>query len=178
VFRRSALERVGLFDETIKRGQDWELNRRLRQTGGTVWFTPELAVTYRPRSSVDRLARQMFSTGLWRGELARRFPAANGIRYFIPPAMVVGVTVGLVLGIIGLVQAAMGATPWLLLGFVVPAAYLLFVVAATLVYARGRGAAVAWWFLVVLPCIHVSWGVGFVLGYLSLTSNIAKHTGR
>jgi glycosyltransferase involved in cell wall biosynthesis len=178
VFRRSALERVGLFDETIKRGQDWELNRRLRQTGGTVWFTPELAVTYRPRSSVDRLARQMFSTGLWRGELARRFPASNGIRYFIPPAMVVGVTFGLILGIIGLVQVAMGATPWLLLGFVVPVAYVLFVVAATLAYARGRGAAVAWWFLVVLPCIHVSWGVGFVLGYLSLTSNIAKHTGR
>jgi len=178
VFRRSALERVGLFDETIKRGQDWELNRRLRQTGGTVWFTPELAVTYRPRSSVDRLARQMFSTGLWRGELARRFPASNGIRYFIPPAMVVGVTLGLILGIIGLVQVAMGATPWLLLGFVVPVAYVLFVVAATLAYARGRGAAVAWWFLVVLPCIHVSWGVGFVLGYLSLTSNIAKHTGR
>ena len=120
----------------------------------------------------------MFSTGLWRGELARRFPSANGIRYFIPPAMVVGVAVGLLLGIAGVVQAALGATPWLLLGFVVPAVYLLFVAVAALVYARHRGAAVAWWFLVVLPCIHVSWGVGFVLGYLSLTSNIAKHTGR
>ena len=178
VFRRDALERVGLFDETIKRGQDWELNRRLRETGGTVWFTPELAVTYRPRSSVERLARQMFSTGLWRGELARRFPAANGIRYFIPPAMVVGVTLGLIAGLVGIVQAVMGATPWFLLGFAVPAAYLLFVVVATLVYARRRGGAVAGWFLVVLPCIHVTWGIGFVLGFLSLTSNIAKHTGR
>ena len=178
VFRRAALERVGLFDETIKRGQDWELNHRLRETGGTVWFTPELAVTYRPRSSVERLARQMFSTGLWRGELARRFPAANGIRYFVPPAMVVGVVLGLLVGIAGIVQAAMGATPWLLLGFLVPAVYLLFVVAATIVHARGHSAAVNGWFLVVLPCIHVSWGVGFVLGYLSLTSNIAKHTGR
>lgn len=178
VFRRAALERVGLFDETIKRGQDWELNRRLRETGGTVWFTPELAVTYRPRSSVERLARQMFSTGLWRGELARRFPAANGIRYFMPPLMVIGVTLGLIAGIIGIIQALAGAAPWLLLGFVIPAVYLLFVVAAALAYARGRGAAVAWWFLVVLPCIHVSWGVGFVLGYLSLTRNIAEHTGR
>ena len=178
VFRRTALQRVGLFDETIKRGQDWELNRRLRETGGTVWFTPALGVTYRPRSTVERLARQMFSTGLWRGELARRFPSANGIRYFVPPIMVVGVVVGLLLGIAGVVQAAVGVAPWLLIGFIVPAVYLLFVVAATLAYARGRGAATAAWFLVVLPCIHVSWGVGFVLGYLSLTSNIAKHTGR
>lgn len=178
VFRRSALERVGLFDETIKRGQDWELNRRLRDTGGTVWFTPELAVTYRPRSTVERLARQMFSTGLWRGELARRFPADNGIRYFVPPLMVVGVALGILLGIGGLVQLAVGATPWLLVGLAAPAVYLLFVLLAALVYARGHGAAVFGWFLVVLPCIHLAWGLGFVLGYLALTSNIASHTGR
>ncbi|WP_022890582.1 glycosyltransferase family 2 protein [Agromyces italicus] len=178
VFRREALERVGLFDESIKRGQDWELNRRLRETGGTVWFTPELAVTYRPRSSVDRLARQMFSTGLWRGELARRFPASNGIRYFIPPAMVVGVALGLLLGVGGIVQALIGATPWLLVGFAAPLVYLLFVAVATFSAARGRGASTAAWFLVVLPCIHVTWGIGFVLGSLSLTSNIARHTGR
>lgn len=178
VFRRSALERVGLFDETIKRGQDWELNRRLRDTGGTVWFTPKLAVTYRPRSSVERLARQMFSTGLWRGELARRFPADNGIRYFVPPLMVVGVVVGVLMGVGGLVQLAFGATPWLLVGLAAPVVYLLFVLLAALVYARGRGAAVFGWFLVVLPCIHGSWGLGFVLGYLALTSNIASHTGR
>lgn len=178
VFRTSALRRVGLFDEGIKRGQDWELNRRLRETGGTVWFTPRLSVTYRPRSSLDRLGRQMFSTGLWRGELARRFPAANGIRYFVPPVMVLGVILGLVAGVLGIAQASLGAAPWLLAGFAVPLVYLLFVVVATIAYARGQGAATAAWFLVVLPCIHVSWGLGFVLGYLSLTSNIAKHTGR
>ncbi|ANJ26601.1 glycosyltransferase family 2 protein [Agromyces aureus] len=178
VFRREALLRVGLFDERIKRGQDWELNRRLRADGGVVWFTPELAVTYRPRATLERLARQMFSTGLWRGELARSFPGTSGIRYFVPPVMVVGVLVGFVLGLIGLVQVAIGATPWLLLGFIVPVVYLLFVILATLVYARGHGLRTALWFLVVLPCIHVSWGAGFVPGYLALTSNIAQHTGR
>ena len=176
----TALERVGLFDEAIKRGQDWELNRRLRETGGTVWFTPELAVTYRPRSSVARLARQMFSTGLWRGELARRFPAANGIRYFIPPVMVLGVALGILLGHrrhrAGRSSGRRRGCCW---ASSCPRSTLLFVVAATLA-VRARAAASAWrcWFLVVLPCIHVCWGVGFVLGYLSLTSNIAKHTGR
>ncbi|WP_431280230.1 glycosyltransferase [Leifsonia poae] len=42
VFQRDRLLDVGLFDEGIKRGQDWELNRRLRASGGTVWFTPGL----------------------------------------------------------------------------------------------------------------------------------------
>ncbi|WP_350349972.1 glycosyltransferase family 2 protein [Agromyces sp. G08B096] len=178
VFRASALHRVGLFDEDIKRGQDWELNRRIREQGGVVWFTPDLSVTYRPRSSLERLARQMFSTGLWRGELARRFPAANGIRYFVPPATLVGLVLGTLLGIAGIVQAVAGAQPWLLLGFAVPLVYALFVVGATVRYARGAGGATASRFLVVLPCIHLAWGAGFVLGFLSLARNIAAHTGR
>ncbi|GAB3121255.1 glycosyltransferase family 2 protein [Glaciibacter psychrotolerans] len=177
-FRRSSITAVGLFDESIKRGQDWELNRRLRESGETVWFTPDLKVLYRPRPSVARLARQMLSTGLWRGELARRFPAANGLRYFIPPATVVGTALGLVLGIVGIVVAVLGGTPWLLLGFVAPAVYLLFVIAATILVTRPDGFRAALWFLIVLPCIHFCWGSGFVLGYLKLTSNITAHTGR
>lgn len=177
-FRRESLLRVGLFDEGIKRGQDWELNRRLRDTGGSVWFTPKLKVLYRPRPSLSRLARQMLSTGLWRGELARRYPAANGVRYFVPPAMVIAVALGLLLGIAGLVQLPLPGVPWLLLGFVAPVGYILIVAAATLMVARPDGFRAAAWFLVVLPCIHFCWGIGFILGYLTLTSNITAHTGR
>ncbi|SDH27621.1 Glycosyltransferase, catalytic subunit of cellulose synthase and poly-beta-1,6-N-acetylglucosamine synthase [Leifsonia sp. 98AMF] len=178
VFRRDRLIEVGLFDEEIKRGQDWELNRRLRTTGGTVWFTPRLKVTYRPRPNLYRLARQFFSTGIWRGELARRFPASNGLRYFAPPVMVVGVAVGTVLGIVGIIQALLGAAPWLLWGFAIPALYVVIVVVSALLWGRRDGFRPFLWFLVVLPCIHFSWGIGFVLGYLSLTRNITAHTGR
>lgn len=178
VFRRDRLLEVGLFDEEIKRGQDWELNRRIRSAGGTVWFTPRLKVTYRPRPNLYRLARQFFSTGIWRGELARRFPASNGLRYFAPPVMVIGVTVGTLLGLAGIVQAALGAAPWLLWGFAAPLLYVLIVVVSALVWGRRDGFRPFLWFLVVLPCIHFSWGIGFVLGYLSLTRNITAHTGR
>ncbi|MGO4299706.1 glycosyltransferase family 2 protein [Leifsonia sp. RAF41] len=178
VFRRDRLIEVGLFDEEIKRGQDWELNRRLRTTGGTVWFTPRLKVTYRPRPNLYRLARQFFSTGIWRGELARRFPASNGLRYFAPPVMVIGVAVGTLLGLGGIVQAILGAAPWLLWGFAILALYIVIVVVSALLWGRRDGFRPFLWFLVVLPCIHFSWGVGFVLGYLSLTRNITAHTGR
>ncbi len=177
-FRTESIINVGLFDEGVKRGQDWDLNRRLREAGGLVWFTPKLRVLYRPRPNLAQLARQMLSTGLWRGELARRYPAANGIRYFVPPAMVLGVAIGLLLGVGGIVQLALGEAPWLLLGLIVPAGYLLIVVVATLTVARPDGFRAAVNFLVVLPCIHFCWGVGFVLGYLKLTSNITAHTGR
>ena len=50
-FQRSWLEKVGGFDPKWVRGQDWELNKRIRESGGTVWFDPRLKVTYRPRSN-------------------------------------------------------------------------------------------------------------------------------
>ena len=179
VFRRERLLEVGLFDEGVKRGQDWELNRRLRETGGTVWFTPELVVTYRPRPSLRRLARQFVATGLWRGELARRFPRANSLRYLAPPALVVALVVGTLAGLAGVVGAVLG-TPlaWALLGLAVPAGYLLLVVGAAVAAPRRVGAAGRCWLLVVLPTIHVGWGLGFLAGALSLTDDITAHTGR
>lgn len=179
VFRRDRLFEVGLFDEGIKRGQDWELNRRLRQTGGTVWFTPELVVTYRPRPSLRRLVRQFVATGLWRGELARRFPANNGLRYFAPPAMVVAMALGIVAGLVGIVGAVLGSpVAWAALGFVVPAVYLLFVVLGAVLVARRSGLPTMLWLIVVLPCIHVGWGIGFIIGFLTRTSELTTHTGR
>jgi glycosyltransferase involved in cell wall biosynthesis len=179
VFRRDRLFEVGLFDEGIKRGQDWELNRRLRQTGGTVWFTPELVVTYRPRPSLKRLIRQFVATGLWRGELARRFPANNGLRYFVPPAMVAAMALGIVAGVVGIIGAALGTgAAWALLGFVVPAVYLVFVVLGAVAVARRSGLPTLLWLVVVLPCIHVGWGLGFIIGFLTRTSELTTHTGR
>jgi len=179
VFRRDRLFEVGLFDEGIKRGQDWELNRRLRQTGGTVWFTPELVVTYRPRPSLRRLVRQFVATGLWRGELARRFPANNGLRYFVPPAMVAAMALGIVAGVVGIVGAATGTgLAWALVGFVVPIVYLLFVVLGAVAVARRSGLRTLLWLLVALPCIHVGWGIGFIIGFLTRTSELTTHTGR
>jgi succinoglycan biosynthesis protein ExoA len=179
VFLRHRLLEVGLFDEGVKRGQDWELNRRLRATGGTVWFTPELVVTYRPRPSLRTLARQFVATGLWRGELSRRFPKASTLRYLVPPAMVVGVALGVLAGLVGIVGALTGtAAVWALLGLVVPGLYVVFVVLAALLAARGDGLRTRLWFLVVLPSIHFGWGLGFVAGFLDLTGNITAHTGR
>jgi len=179
VFRRERLLEVGLFDEGVKRGQDWELNRRLRATGGTVWFTPDLVVTYRPRPSLRRLARQFVATGLWRGELARRYPRANSLRYLAPPVAVVALGVGTAAGLVGLVGVATGtALAGATVGFVVPAVYLAVVAGAAVAAPRGLGAAGRCWLLVVLPTIHVGWGTGFLAGALSLTDDITSHTGR
>ncbi|MBK5238464.1 MAG: glycosyltransferase family 2 protein [Actinomycetales bacterium] len=178
VFNRESLLKVGMFNEEIRRGQDWELNRRFREAGGLVWFTPALKVVYRPRTSMRQLLNQMYSTGLWRGELSRRFPSASSLRYFVPPIMVVATFLGVLAGLIGVVQALSGHPSPSLLGWVIPGVYILFVLASTAVYGRGMGARGALNFPLVLPCIHFAWGIGFIMSYTRLSTNIAAQNGR
>jgi len=178
VFNRESLLKVGMFNEEIRRGQDWELNRRFREAGGLVWFTPALKVVYRPRTNMRQLLTQMYSTGLWRGELTRRFPSASSLRYFVPPLMVVATLVGVLAGLGGIVQVLYGYPAPALLGWVVPGVYVIFVLASTLVYGRGLGARGPGNFALVLPCIHFAWGLGFIMSYTRLTPNIAAQNGR
>ncbi|MTE22904.1 glycosyltransferase family 2 protein [Microbacterium sp. ZXX196] len=164
VMRRRVLDEVGLFDETIRRGEDWELNLRIRGAGYRVMFDPELSVTYRPRESWGRLTRQFLATGRWRGELVRRYGTRNSVRFFAPPALVVAVAGS---GAVGALQAArtLRGVPAVLaaLAHVPVAAYAALVLGFAL--ARGAGGIrERAWLVAVLPTMHLAWGAGFLAG--------------
>ncbi len=101
IFQKSALIRVGGYDETIVRGEDWDLAQRIKTTGGLVWFSPELKVTYWPRARYDHLVKQFWSTGVWRGEITRRNFAAASKRYFAPPLLLAVVMLCVALIVLG-----------------------------------------------------------------------------
>lgn len=166
VMRRDVLDEVGLFDESIRRGEDWELNLRIRHAGHTVWFDPTLSVTYWPRESWVRLARQFRATGAWRGELVRRFGRRNSVRYFAPPALVLLTAIAIVIGVLQVTGVIAGAASLLASIVYLPLiAYALLVVAVALSPGGGRMSQ-RLWTLVVLPTMHLAWGVGFLGGVL------------
>ena len=160
VFRRTALERVGGFDETMHRAQDWELNYRIRKTGGLIWFSPDLSVTYRPRSSLSAVAKQFFHTGQWRREVIRRHPETANKRYLAPPVAVILLAVGTILGVIGLITG----NSWLDLGFLAPLGYALLLLAGSAVEGRYLPWKALFWMPLVCATMHVSWGLGFLFG--------------
>jgi succinoglycan biosynthesis protein ExoA len=157
VFRRSALERVGGYDESMVRAQDWEMNHRIIETGGLVWFTPRMRVTYRPRPTVRALGRQYFEYGRWRREVTRRHPETVSLRYLAAPVAVLGVVFGTLLGLLSI-----DAVAWLAVGWLAPIGYLLLILGGSLVV--GRGLPVSAWLRLpgVLVTMHMAWGVGFL----------------
>jgi glycosyltransferase involved in cell wall biosynthesis len=160
VFKRSALERVGGYDPAFTRAQDWEMNYRIRSTGGKVWFNPDLFVTYRPRPNVFKLAKQYFEYGSWRHEVMRRHPETrrtkSALRYFAPPIAVVLIVVGKILGSIGLVMG--NALVW---GYIFPIGYLALTLLSSLTLVT-RARAGALWLPIVLMTMQMSWGIGFL----------------
>lgn len=150
VFRREMLQRVGGYDPHFSRAQDWELNHRIRQVGGRVWFTPQLRVTYRPRGTIRALASQYFNYGRWRRVVAARHEGTINARYLAPPVMVLTTATATVVGL--------RWRPALL----VPFGYLFGVTAGAVAISRGENARTRAWLPAVLATMHWCWGTGFL----------------
>jgi hypothetical protein len=165
VFRADRLAEVGGFDPTLRRGEDWELNYRLRQAGYIVWLDPLLRVTYWPRSTLTKLSRQFFATGVWRGELVRRLGARNPLRFFAPPVLLASFVLSAIALPLHLTGVLSGWPGWIVaLVYLGPIAYLglLLVAAVTTRGSLPERLRLA----VALGAMHLSWGAGFVLGVL------------
>lgn len=147
-FRREALLAIGGFDERFTRAQDWELNFRLRENGGVVYFDPRLHVTYRPRSTVKALAKQYFEYGRWRRVVSRKHSGTINYRYLAPPFALIGFTISLLAGFIAPIL------------FIPAAIYSLFVLLASIKIASN----IREYFLLlaVIPTMHFAWGAGFI----------------
>ncbi|WP_231946625.1 glycosyltransferase family 2 protein [Auraticoccus monumenti] len=158
-FRKSVLLEVGGYDETLHRAQDWELNHRLRQAGHTIWFSPRMRVTYRPRSTLRALARQFYETGRWRREVVRRHPETASLRYLAPPLAVTGVVGGTLVAGLGVLGPR-----WLRLGVLAPLGYLAVVLLGSAGLRRELPLPVRLRLPLVLAVMHMTWGAGFVVG--------------
>jgi len=149
VFIRAAVIAVGGFDERFIRAQDWELNFRLRQAGGKIFFDPRLHVTYRPRSTVRALAKQYFEYGRWRRVVSRRHKGTISYRYLAPPFSLIAASLSIILAVV------LNAL------FIIPAAvYGIFLISASLL--TGKGIIEKILLPLVLFTMQMSWGLGFL----------------
>jgi glycosyltransferase involved in cell wall biosynthesis len=157
IFRREALVAVGGYDERFTRAQDWELNHRLRAVGGLIWFAPELRVTYRPRPTLAKLARQYRDYGRWRRVVMRRHADSVRWHYLVPPVTVLGIGVGVALVLVG--------QP---VGWLAPGAYAAANLGASALVGRRLAPRDAVRLPLVLATMHLSWGWGFLSSRRSL----------
>ena len=156
LFNKAALLAIGGYDERFTRAQDWELNFRLRQAGGTIWFDPDLVVTYRPRPNFRALARQYFEYGRWRRAVSRNHKGTINLRYLAPPVTVAITALSIIFGVV------------LNSIFFLPAGlYLLGNLIGSFIIGKDWKERVS--LPAILATMHFSWGIGFITSPKGLT---------
>ncbi len=154
VFDRTRAEKVGWFDERLIRNQDYELNIRLRRDGATIWFDPNLWVDYQPRSSLSQLARQYFQYGWWKAKVVSLHPSSLRLRQSAPVLVTVVLLCSLAISVIN---------P---LSLLLPLLYGL--ITMTVSFSQPRlSLAERLALLLILPTMHLTWGLGFTLSMFS-----------
>ena len=64
-YRREVFDRVGLFNESLVRGQDMEFNLRLKKAGGKTLLVPDIVSYYYARSDIKSFWTHNWTNGLW-----------------------------------------------------------------------------------------------------------------
>jgi len=157
-YKKSAVLAAGGFDERYIRAQDWELNYRLRKNGGLIWFDPRLQVTYRPRRTFKKLARQYFQYGRWRRVISRQYRSTVNFRYLAPP---VAVIVNLLS-----IFSTFTINPIFIAPFLT---YFSILIIGSLFIGRKVVDKLLMPF--VLATMHFSWGIGFITSPKKLFKN-------
>ena len=160
-YRRATLQRLGPFDEEMVRNQDDEYNYRLLKGGGRILLSPDIRSRYYSRGSLRSLWRQYYQYGYWKVRVMQKHPRQMRVRQFAPPALVAGLFGSAALGLV------FRPFRWLL-GAVV-ALYLAANVVASLSLGREHAPRL----LVIHPILHLSYGLGFLVGLAHFAGRFA-----
>ena len=154
-FRRSAFERVGLFNEAYPPHEDYELNHRIRSTGGRILYTPDIRTRYHVRDGLVPLARQYYRYGRGKVRVARASPGVIRPHHLAAPALVAAIPAAALLALTrrGRRLSVGGAATY---------------VAGCVIAAQLAGARETVAVRVRIPAafmvMHVAWGLGFWAG--------------
>ena len=159
-FRRSLIDKIGSFDESLLVNEDYEFNTRVRESGGVVWLDPAIRSVYFSRSTFGKLAIQYWRYGYWKFKMLKRYPHTLRLRQGLPPLFVLSLIVLVVLSLL-----------------FVPASYLLALqliiyfsilfLAAIKLSIQNRKIFLSFGIPLAITIMHIAWGSGFLWSSIS-----------
>ena len=165
LYRRNVFDRVGFYDERLRRTEDNEMHYRMRQAGYRFRFCPEIVSTHAARDSLIGHIRQKWGNGYWIGRTMHIQPRCFAPRHFAPLLFVSLLILFGMLSLVSPVPFAVVACSYLCLD-------LYFTAKAALETPLGRGLTVIT-LPFLFPLLHFSYGLGTLVGLLTLEKKYA-----
>lgn len=159
-WKRSLVEQIGGYDESLLSNEDYEFNARIRQNGGQIWLDPAIRSLYFARPTLSALARQYWRYGFWKFRMLRRYPRTLRWRQALPPLFV-----------LSLLGGALLALAWPVFGWVLAFELLAYFGILGLAGLRStiqhRGAFLLFGLPLAIAVMHIGWGSGFLWSVLT-----------
>jgi len=155
-YRKEIFEKIGYFDESLTRNQDFEFNQRIIQSGKKILLTPAISSFYYCRSSLPKLFKQYFLYGFWKGKVVKKNLSFFKVRYQIPALFILTI---LMLGVGGVFYHFL----WCLLGCLL--IIYLFLSSSVSIYL---GMIKNLKYIPILPFVFATLHIAFGFGLLSV----------
>lgn len=158
-YRRSLIDQIGPYDESLLTNEDYEFNNRILQSGGKIWLDPEIQSEYFARPRLSALASQYWRYGRWKAQMLKRNPKTLRPRQAIPPLFVLGM---IILAILAFIHPLFR---WALAAYLGFYAAVLISTSAKIAY-QNRYLP----FIIGIPAavsvMHVCWGSGMLFSFV------------
>ena len=166
-YKREVFSLVGGFNEFLGRTEDNEIHYRMRKAGFKFACCPEISSNQYIRGSFKGMMKQKYSNGYWIGLTLFVCPKCLSVLHFAPFCLVFGLIVFALLGIFKGISFPF----WLL-----AAIYLLFdaVISISAFGYNGYNKTKPW-LLLMFPALHLSYGLGTLIGIICGIPWRSKH---
>ena len=158
-WKKDLLLEIGLFDESLVRNQDDELNFRITRDGLKIWQSAKIVSWYKPRNSFRKLFKQYFQYGFWKTEVIKKHGALASWRHLVPALFVLGLIVELVGGVFW--------PPLVYLFLIQIALYALFLFIGSVDISKSKGWDLFFLIPFAIGVYHFGYGLGFLSGLLN-----------
>ncbi|NLK95028.1 MAG: glycosyltransferase family 2 protein [Clostridiales bacterium] len=158
-YRREEFIKLGMFDEELVRNQDDELNFRVIKSGKKILLTPKIKSIYYARSSMAKLWQQYYQYGFWKVRVIQKHKRPASIRHLIPMLFVLFLMLGIPLSIFSKTIRVMFLSILIIYG--------LLDIFFSIKMALKSKINLFGYLLILFPILHLSYGLGFVVGLLN-----------
>lgn len=159
LYRREVYDRVGLYDERLRRTEDNDMHYRMRRAGYRFYFSPDIVSYHAARPTLRGQLRQKWGNGYWIGRTMHIQPHCFAPRHLIPALFVLALALCLLLA--PLLRWPLAA---LLLAYGL--CDLAFSVQSALGQPRARLLSLLT-LPFLFPAVHIVYGVGTLAGLLT-----------
>ena len=93
LYRREVYDRVGLYDERLRRTEDNDMHYRMRKAGYRFYFSPDIVSWHAARKTLRGQLSQKWGNGYWIGRTMRIQPRCFAPRHLVPALFVLALIV-------------------------------------------------------------------------------------